>query len=95
MKALLTHTETAQPVAGPAWRKHPLTRKLAIVTVVKVVGLFLLWWAFFSGNGQGDITPDQAADAMLHPEANRTQINHTNDQQRKNLAIRRSKEKGR
>ncbi len=59
MKAQFT-----RPLAG-----HPLARKLAIVTAIKLLGLFLLWWAFFSGHGQGAISPDQAAQAVLHPDS--------------------------
>ncbi len=59
MKAQLT-----RPFAG-----HPLTRKLAVVTAIKVAGLFILWWIFFSGHGHDGITPDQVADAMLHSPA--------------------------
>ncbi len=51
-----------RPLAG-----HPLARKLAIVTVIKLAGLMVLWWAFFSGHGHEAMTADQAAEAMLHP----------------------------
>ena len=56
MHALLT-----RPFAG-----HPLTRKLTVVIAIKAVGLFILWWIFFSGHGHDGITPDQVANAMLH-----------------------------
>ncbi len=49
--------------------RHPLALKLAIVTAIKLAGLFIIWWAFFSGHGTHDITPDQAAKAVLHPGA--------------------------
>jgi hypothetical protein len=45
---------------------HPLARKLAIVTAIKLAGLLLLWWAFFSGHGAGNMGADEAAAAMLH-----------------------------
>lgn len=49
---------------------HPLLRKLLIVTAIKLLGLTVLWWAFFSGDGaaghNNDITPNQAAAAILH-----------------------------
>ncbi len=46
---------------------RPLARKLAIAMAIKLIGLSALWWAFFSGHGHGDMTPKQAADAVLHP----------------------------
>lgn len=53
---------------------HPLAGKLAIVTAIKLLGLMALWWAFFSGDGKHgeDMTPDQAAAAILHPISNTT-----------------------
>jgi hypothetical protein len=51
---------------------HPLTRKLAIVSAIKLLGLMALWWAFFSGDGSRDgkeMTPDRAAAAILHPNS--------------------------
>lgn len=86
MKALLTHTQTVQPLARPAWSRHPLARKLAIVTVIKLVGLAVLWWAFFSGHGHGEMTPDQAASAMLHPQTSKAQVDSAKDSQRNDLA---------
>ncbi len=47
--------------------RHPLTKKLAIVTAIKVAGLVALWWAFFSGHER--VTPERAAAAILHPQA--------------------------
>jgi hypothetical protein len=79
MKALLTHTQNAEPPARLPWSRHPLARKLAIVTAIKVVGLIFLWWAFFSGHGHGDITPDQAANALLHPQVSKERISNTQD----------------
>jgi hypothetical protein len=79
MKALLTQTQAPQPVARLPWSRHPLARKLAIVTVIKVIGLFVLWWAFFSGHGHGDITPDQAANALLHPQVSRDRMSNIQD----------------
>ncbi len=56
--------------------QHPLARKLAIVTAIKLLVLMALWWAFFSGNGVTrhgeDMTPDQAAAAILHPNFGNT-----------------------
>ncbi len=46
---------------------HPLARKIAVVTAIKLAGLVLIWWAFFSGHGAGDMGPDQVGDAILHP----------------------------
>ncbi len=86
MKALLTHTQTVQPLARPAWSRHPLARKLAIVTVIKLVGLSVLWWAFFSGHGHGEMTPDQAANAMLHPQTGKAQVDNARDLQHNDLA---------
>ncbi len=82
MKALFTHPPAARPVANLPLAKrplarHPLARKLAIVTVIKVVGLLLLWWAFFSGHGQRDMTPEQAADALLHHQVSNTKVGNT------------------
>ncbi len=54
--------------------EHPLARKIAIVTAIKLAGLFLLWWAFFSGHGDSGMTPDQIGNAILHPAiSNRTE----------------------
>jgi hypothetical protein len=74
MKALITQPPAAEPLAKHPWSRHPLARKLAIVTVIKVAGLFILWWAFFSGHGQRDMTPDQAADALLHHQFSNTTV---------------------
>ena len=76
MKALFTHPHAAR-TASPPLAQHPLARKLAIVTAIKLAGLFLLWWAFFSGHGQRDMTPDQAADAVLHHQVGNTQVGNT------------------
>jgi hypothetical protein len=46
---------------------HPLARKIAIVTAVKLVGLLAIWWLFFSGPGEHSMTPDQVGNAILHP----------------------------
>jgi hypothetical protein len=86
MNALLTRTQTAAPPARLPWSRHPLARKLAIVTLIKVIGLFVLWWAFFSGNGHGDMTPDQAAAAMLHPQTSKAQPDSAKDPQHNDLA---------
>ncbi len=47
--------------------EHPLARKIAIVTVIKLVVLLAIWWMFFRGNGDGGMTPGQVGDAILHP----------------------------
>lgn len=47
--------------------EHPLARKIAVITAIKLVGLVLLWWAFFSGHGNDGVTPDHVSDAILHP----------------------------
>lgn len=77
MKALFTHTQAVKPPARLPLARHPLARKLAIVTVIKVAGLLLLWWAFFSGHGQRDMTPDQAANALLHHQASSTRVGNS------------------
>ncbi len=71
MKALFRHPLAGRPpLDRPQPRgqqpRHPLARKLAIVTAIKLAGLFVLWWAFFSGHGHPAMTADQAADALLH-----------------------------
>ena len=48
---------------------HPLTKKIAIVTAIKLLGLFALWWLFFSGPTDHDLTPDQVGNAILHSAA--------------------------
>jgi hypothetical protein len=52
--------------------EHPLTRKLAVVTIIKLLGLLALWWLFFSGPGDSSLTPDQVGDAILHPVFNKS-----------------------
>lgn len=66
MKALFHHPLAGRPLVDRPLARHPLARKLAIVTAIKLAGLFLLWWAFFSGHGHPAMTADQAADALLH-----------------------------
>jgi hypothetical protein len=46
---------------------HPLARKIAIVTAVKLLGLLVIWWAFFSEPVGDKLTPDQVGTAILHP----------------------------
>ncbi len=72
MKALFHH-----PLAGRPLTRHPLARKLAIVTAIKLAGLFVLWWAFFSGHGHPAMTPDQAADALLHQQVSNARVSNT------------------
>lgn len=74
MKALITQPPPPRALAKQPLARHPLARKLAIVTAIKVAGLFILWWAFFSGHGQRDMTPDQAADALLHHQFSNTTV---------------------
>lgn len=47
--------------------EHPLARKIAIVTVIKLFGLLVIWWAFFSEPSDSKLTPDQVGNAILHP----------------------------
>jgi hypothetical protein len=64
-----------RPPDQPLFAGHPLTRKLAIVTVIKLLGLMALWWTFFSGEDAhkgAHMTPDQAAAAILHPNLGNT-----------------------
>ncbi len=51
---------------------NPLARKIAFVTAVKLLGLLAIWWAFFSGQGAGGMTPDQVGAAILHPATSKT-----------------------
>jgi hypothetical protein len=46
---------------------QPLARKIAVVTAVKLAGLLAIWWLFFSGPGERNMTPDQVGNAILHP----------------------------
>ena len=50
-----------------AFSEHPLVRKIAIVTAIKLLGLLAIWWFFFSESGDGKLTPEQVGSAMLHP----------------------------
>jgi hypothetical protein len=49
--------------------EQPLARKIAIVTVIKLFGLLAIWWLFFSGPGDGNLSSDQVSNAILHPLA--------------------------
>jgi len=51
---------------------QPLARKIAIVTVFKLLGLLVIWWAFFSEPGDSKLTPDQVGSAILHPVTRNT-----------------------
>jgi len=60
--------------------RHPLARKLAIVTVLKLLGLMAIWWAFFSGPhaGAGEgMSAEQAAEAILHPQIQQYRFSNT------------------
>ena len=46
---------------------HPLTKKIAIVTAIKLLGLLIIWWVFFSEPSDSKLTPQQVGDAILHP----------------------------
>jgi hypothetical protein len=46
---------------------HPLARKIAIVTAIKLLGLLVIWWTFFSEPVGDKLTPDQVGNAILHP----------------------------
>lgn len=47
--------------------EHPLAKKIALVTAFKLLGLFVIWWAFFSEPGDSKLTPEQVGNAILHP----------------------------
>ncbi len=47
---------------------NPLTRKLAIALVIKLVGLFVLWWMFFSDTTHQELSPEQVRAALLQPK---------------------------
>ncbi len=54
--------------------QHPLARKIAIVTAIKLAGLLFIWWAFFSRHDGSGMTPDQVGQAILHSlTSNRTE----------------------
>ncbi len=50
--------------------KHPLARKIALVTAIKAVALLVIWLAFFSGarlgGMAGSMPADRVAAAGLH-----------------------------
>jgi hypothetical protein len=46
---------------------HPLAKKVAVVAVIKMVALFVLWWAFFSEPQEEKLTADEVSSAILHP----------------------------
>ena len=47
--------------------EHSLARKIAIVTAIKLFGLLIIWWAFFSEPSDKNLTPEQVGSAILHP----------------------------
>lgn len=47
--------------------EHSLARKIAVVTAIKLLGLLVIWWAFFSEPGDSKLTPEQVGSAILHP----------------------------
>ncbi len=47
--------------------EHPLAKKIAFFTAIKLLGLLVIWWAFFSEPSNSDLTPDQVGKAILHP----------------------------
>jgi hypothetical protein len=51
---------------------HPLTKKIAIVTAIKLFGLLVIWWLFFAGSSDGNLTPDQVGNALLHSQHRNT-----------------------
>jgi hypothetical protein len=53
---------------------HPLARKIAIVTAIKLIVLLAIWWLFFNEADRG-LTPEQVSNAILHPTNNN--LNHT------------------
>lgn len=60
-----------------AFSNHPLTRKIAIVTAIKLLGLMTIWWLFFSGPDDSKLTPDQVSNAILHPLNRNATNNYT------------------
>lgn len=46
---------------------HTLARKIAVVTAIKLLGLLVIWWAFFSEPNDSKLTPEQVGSAILHP----------------------------
>ena len=46
---------------------NPLARKIAIVTAIKLFGLLVIWWAFFSEPGNSNLSPEQVGSAILRP----------------------------
>jgi hypothetical protein len=50
-----------------AFSEHPLARKIAIVTIFKLIGLLVIWWIFFSEPSDSKRTPEQVGNAILHP----------------------------
>jgi hypothetical protein len=53
-------------------KDHPLTKKITIVTALKLFGLLIIWWAFFSGPNDSNLTPEQVGSAILHPSTRNT-----------------------
>ena len=47
--------------------EHPLAKKIALVTAFKLLGLLVIWWAFFSEPSDSKLTPEQVGNAILHP----------------------------
>jgi hypothetical protein len=47
--------------------EHPLAKKIAFVTAIKLLGLFVIWWFFFSEPNTNSLTPEQVGNAILHP----------------------------
>jgi len=46
--------------------EHPLTKKIAIATAIKLLAMTALWWTFFSEPRDRNLTPAQVGDAVLH-----------------------------
>ena len=46
---------------------NPLARKIAIVTAIKLLGLLVIWWAYFSEPSDSKLSPEQVGSAILHP----------------------------
>jgi hypothetical protein len=51
---------------------QPLARKLILAIAVKLLGLLVIWWVFFSAPGDRELTPEQVGSAILHPMTRNT-----------------------
>ncbi len=51
---------------------QPLARKLTIAIAIKLLGLLVIWWVFFSTPSDRSLTPEQVGSAILHPRTSNT-----------------------